>query len=61
MSSNPFRLPAFGPSQQQQETTSPAPDIASALAQHLAEAAAERDKAGGHAAQEREWIRDSAC
>jgi alkylation response protein AidB-like acyl-CoA dehydrogenase len=59
MSSNPFRPPAFGPSQQQQETTFPAPDIASALAQRLAETAAERDKAGGHAAQERQWIRDS--
>lgn len=33
--------------------------IASALAARLAETAVERDRAGGHAATEREWIRDS--
>lgn len=33
--------------------------IAAALAARLAETANARDQAGGHAAQEREWIRDS--
>jgi alkylation response protein AidB-like acyl-CoA dehydrogenase len=33
--------------------------IASALAARLAESAVERDRAGGHAATEREWIRES--
>ena len=33
--------------------------IATALAARLAETANARDQAGGHAAQEREWIRDS--
>lgn len=33
--------------------------IATALADRLAETAVERDRHGGHAAREREWIRDS--
>ena len=33
--------------------------VASALAARLAESAVERDRAGGHAATEREWIRAS--
>ncbi|MBC3920961.1 acyl-CoA dehydrogenase family protein [Undibacterium sp. CY18W] len=33
--------------------------IATALAQRLASTAVERDRAGGHASQEREWIRES--
>lgn len=41
-------------------TTEPdAIGIATALAARLAETANARDQAGGHAAQEREWIRDS--
>lgn len=36
-----------------------ASSIATALATRLAATANERDKAGGHAAREREWIRDS--
>ena len=34
-------------------------DVAAELAGRLAETANARDLAGGHAAQEREWIRDS--
>jgi alkylation response protein AidB-like acyl-CoA dehydrogenase len=34
-------------------------DVATELARRLAETANARDQAGGHAAQEREWIRDS--
>lgn len=34
-------------------------DIANALATRLASTAVERDQRGGHAAQERQWIRDS--
>ena len=33
--------------------------VATALAARLAETANARDQAGGHAAQEREWIRES--
>jgi alkylation response protein AidB-like acyl-CoA dehydrogenase len=42
--------------------TAPATDpiaVAHALAGRLAETAVERDQAGGHAAREREWIRES--
>jgi alkylation response protein AidB-like acyl-CoA dehydrogenase len=47
MSSNLSRAPAYGASHAPQETTgSAAPDIAAALARHLADTAAERDKAG---------------
>jgi alkylation response protein AidB-like acyl-CoA dehydrogenase len=37
----------------------PALAVADALAQRLAASAAARDQAGGHAAQERQWLRDS--
>jgi len=43
-------------------TEQAAPDaigIATALASRLAETANARDQAGGHAAQEREWLRES--
>ncbi|SMP61255.1 acyl-CoA dehydrogenase family protein [Noviherbaspirillum suwonense] len=40
-------------------TAAEALSVATGLALRLAESAAERDRAGGHAAQEREWIRAS--
>src|SRR5215217_1717991 len=59
MSSNLFCSPACSVGHESREITDPAVDIAAALARRLADTAVERDKAGGHAAQEREWIRDS--
>ncbi|VXB58754.1 acyl-CoA dehydrogenase family protein [Massilia sp. 9I] len=49
-------------SPQRQDAAAPAADplaIAAGLAERLAATAVERDRAGGHAAQERAWIRES--